>query len=105
MPKLEQLLGGDEEALSRAVGVTSGILLTRGLVSSPANYVTPTSLAAAAAEIAAESEHISLEVFERDECEKRGMGAYLGVSQGASEPPKFIFISLTRLRAAQPRSK
>jgi leucyl aminopeptidase len=35
------------------------------------------------------------QVLERDECERRGMGAYLGVSQGAVEPPKFIHLTYT----------
>ncbi len=97
LPKLEklELLGGDAAALTRAVGLAQGVLLTRGLVASPPNYLTPTAMAAAAAEVAAASEHLTLEVLERAECEARGMGAYLGVSQGASEPPKFIHLTYT----------
>merc|ERR1712087_162011 len=33
-----------------------------------------------------------LTVLDQAECEARGMGAYLGVSQGACEPPKFIHL-------------
>jgi len=88
-----QLLGGaDEAALSRASTVASGILLTRGLVSSPANYLTPTTMAACAGSLADTFPCLSLTVLEQEECEARGMGAYLGVSQGAAEPPKFIHL-------------
>lgn len=38
---------------------------------------------------------MSLKVLERADCEALGMGAYLGVSQGAIEPPKFIHLTYT----------
>ena len=34
-------------------------------------------------------------MLEQAECEALGMGAYLGVSQGACEPPKFIHLTYT----------
>jgi len=98
-PPLEalQLLGGaDADAVARAKSFAAGVLLTKGLVASPANYVTPTRLAEAAAGIADEfGSCMSLKVLEQAECEALGMGAYLGVSQGASEPPKFIHLTYT----------
>ena len=33
-------------------------------------------------------------MLEQAECEARGMGAFLAVSQGACEPPKFIHLTL-----------
>merc|ERR1719181_275564 len=38
---------------------------------------------------------MTLKVLEKEECEALGMGAYLGVSQGAAEPPKFIHLTYT----------
>ena len=35
------------------------------------------------------------QVLEQADCEALGMGAYLGVSQGACEPPKFIHLTYT----------
>ena len=96
LPALEELhvLGGaDPPALSRARSVSAGVLLTRGLVASPANYVTPTALASAAKGLADEFGTMRLTVLEQKQIEARGMGAYLGVSQGASEPPKFIHLT------------
>lgn len=95
-PPLETLalLGADATALARARSFASGVLLTRGLVASPANYVTPTKLAECAAEIAEQFDGTSLTVLEKEECEAKGMGAYLAVSQGACEPPKFIHLTL-----------
>ena len=75
--------------------MAAGILLTRGLVASPANYLTPTTMAETAQGLADAFPTLSLKVLEQDECAALGMGAYLGVSQGAIEPPKFIHLTHT----------
>lgn len=64
----------------------------RDLTNEPANMVTPTTLAKTAQEIAKEGK-LSLKIYERDDCKKMGMGAYLGVAQGSLEPPKFIHLA------------
>jgi leucyl aminopeptidase len=46
---------------------------------------------------------MELEVLEREDCEKLGMGAYLGVAQASDMPPKFIH--LTYKPAGEPRRK
>ena len=76
-------------------GVTEGIVLAevanlaRDMVNEPANFMTPTQLAAEATRIA-EKYKLEIEVFEREEIKKMGMGAFLGVAQGSHQPPKFI---------------
>jgi leucyl aminopeptidase len=40
---------------------------------------------------------IKVKILEQKDCEKLGMGAYLAVSQGSDQPPKFIEISYTPL--------
>lgn len=68
-------------------------LLRRQLVNAPPNVVTPTALAEAAAETAAAfPERLSLTVLEKADCEKLGMGSYLGVAEASAEPPKFIHL-------------
>ncbi len=66
----------------------------RDLVNSPANDVHPTYLADVAAEIAREPK-LALTVLDRAECEKLGMGLFLGVAAGSEQPPKFIHLSYT----------
>lgn len=66
--------------------------LARDLVNEPANAVTPTVLARRAEEIAQEG-GLTLNVMDRAECARMGMGAYLGVAQGSAEPPKFIHLT------------
>ena len=94
------LLGCDDAgAIRRAQTMAAGILMTRGLVGSPANFVTPSSLAATAEAMAAEFPCFSVKVLEPEECKAMGMGAYLGVAQGADYSglgrPKFIHMTYT----------
>jgi leucyl aminopeptidase len=64
----------------------------RDLVNGPANDVHPAHLAEVAREIARDG-RLGLRVWERAECEKMGMGAFLGVAAGSEQPPKFIHIT------------
>lgn len=64
----------------------SAMNFTRSLANEPAQWATPSKLA----EIAQSIKDIDVKVYERDEIEKMGMGAFLGVAKGSSQPPKFI---------------
>jgi leucyl aminopeptidase len=87
-------LGDQTAAIARARQIASGVFLARELVAAPANYVTPITLAETAEAIA--HEHgLAIEILEREDCEKLGMGAFLGVAQGADLPPKFIHLTYT----------
>ena len=66
--------------------------LARDLVNEPANVVNPSFLAGRAEEIAGAG-RLGLKVLDREDCEKLGMGAYVGVAQGSLEPPKFIHLT------------
>ena len=66
----------------------------RDLVNSPANDVHPTHLAKVASQIAKEA-RLGLSVLERADCQKLGMGAFLGVAAGSDQPPKFIHLTYT----------
>ena len=64
---------------------------TRDLANTPAQIATPSKLA----EIAKSLEGIETKVFDKDEIERMGMGAYLAVGQGSVQPPKFIHMKYT----------
>jgi leucyl aminopeptidase len=64
----------------------------RDLQSLPANIATPTFLAERAAEIAAGSEALELDVLGRAELEEKQMGGLLAVSQGGPQEPKMIVL-------------
>jgi len=84
--------GGQEAAINRANQIVSGVILARQLVAAPANAVTPITLAETAAAIAKEY-GLQLQILEREDCEKLGMGAFLGVAQASDLPPKFIHLT------------
>ncbi|WP_413441052.1 leucyl aminopeptidase [Synechococcus sp. MIT S1220] len=69
----------------------AGVELARELVAAPPNHVTPAALADTAAQLARDH-GLELKVLERADCEARGMGAYLAVSQGSDLDPKFIHL-------------
>jgi leucyl aminopeptidase len=72
--------------------VTSdAVIRTRDMVNEPANFMTPSDMAAVAEKIAAEN-GLEVEILEKDQMKKLGMGALLGVSQGSIQPPKFIIL-------------
>lgn len=85
-------LGDQESAVTRARQIASGVFLARELVAAPANYVTPITLAETAQAIARDY-GLALEILEREDCEKLGMGAFLGVAQASDLPPKFIHLT------------
>ncbi|CAM9588214.1 unnamed protein product [Chrysoparadoxa australica] len=96
-PKLETVdilcqgeVGADVVA---AASIERGVSLCRDLVNSPANFATPQSLADTARAIAEECEGMEVEILQEDEIKARGMGAYMGVAQGAVLPPQFIHLT------------
>lgn len=94
--KLERVdllgLGGQEAAVSRAQAISAGVILARELVAAPANECTPVTMAQTAQKIAAEH-GLVLEILEQEDCEKLGMGAFLGVAKASDLPPKFIHLT------------
>ena len=85
-------LEGEEDAITSANQIVSGVILARQLVAAPANELTPVTMAEIAQAIA--DEHgLEIEILEKDECEKLGMGAFLGVEKASDLPPKFIHLT------------
>ena len=76
-----------------AKAVANGTFLSRYLVEAPPNVCTPSHIANTAKHIAAKFPSVmSLSILEKEECEKLGMGSFLGVSEASDEPPKFIHL-------------
>ena len=74
-----------------AVGqaMAKGTTLARECANRPGNHCTPAFLAQQARKLG--KEHgLKVEVLERADCLKLGMGSFLAVAQGSAEPPKFI---------------
>jgi leucyl aminopeptidase len=73
------------EVIGRAVN------FARDLVNQPANVMTPTALANAASERARQV-GLKCTVYDIDWIREQKMGAFLGVTQGTVEPPRFIVL-------------
>ncbi|MFC3886712.1 leucyl aminopeptidase [Bacillus songklensis] len=86
---------GDEQEISAAltVGFVYGKATNsaRTLVNLPGNMLTATDLANYAADLAKKYD-FELEILEKEDMEKLGMGAFLAVNKGSVEPPKMIVL-------------
>jgi leucyl aminopeptidase len=94
--KLAQLtICGDQsltETAERAARISSWVNRARDLVNSPPNEATPERLAARAAEIASELEHVETEALGRDQIQELGMGAFAAVAQGSDTEPRLVVL-------------
>jgi leucyl aminopeptidase len=82
-----------EEKFKFVTTIFDAVKMARDLVNEPGMKVTPEALAKIAQDIAKSNPQISLKVFDRAQCEKMGMGAFLAVAQGSELPPKFVHLS------------
>jgi leucyl aminopeptidase len=80
-----------QQALDEAMATADGMELARTLGNLPPNICTPSYLAEEAKKLAREFK-LALEVLERKDMEKLGMGALLAVTNGSHQPPKLIVL-------------
>jgi leucyl aminopeptidase len=77
--------------LEQGLAIAHGVSLARDLGNLPGNVCTPTYLANAARDLA-KHYRMKIQVIERAEMEKLGMGALLSVARGSVQPPKLIIV-------------
>ncbi|HEX7637830.1 MAG TPA: leucyl aminopeptidase [Burkholderiaceae bacterium] len=82
-------LAAAKQGLAVGAAIVSGMNLARECANLPANHATPTFLGEQALAMA-RSHGLEVEVLDRKQCEKLGMGSFLSVARGSEEPPKFI---------------
>lgn len=75
--------------LEQGLAVAHGVSLAKDLGNLPANVCTPAYLAEQARELA-KRYRMKVQVLERKDMEKLGMGTLLSVAQGSTQPPKLI---------------
>jgi leucyl aminopeptidase len=78
-----------EAAIVRGQAIGEGIALAKDLGNLPGNICTPTYLGEQAQEIG-KKHGLKVEVLEQKDLEKLGMGSFLAVARGSSQPPKLI---------------
>ena len=79
------------QSLKEAMALALGVGLTKDLGNLPPNVCTPTYLAEQALEMS-KNYGLAVQVLEREEMQKLGMGSFLGVAQGSVQPPKLIIL-------------
>jgi leucyl aminopeptidase len=79
-----------EHIVRKAEKIADAMAFTRNLANEPAQFATPSELASIACDLGLETI-----IYNKDECEKMGMGAFLAVGRGSSEEPKFIHMKYT----------
>ena len=82
-------IGEGDIALARGQAIAEGITLAKDLGNLPGNICTPTHMAEQAQELG-KRHGIRVEVLEQKELEKLGMGSFLAVARGSTQPPKLI---------------
>lgn len=77
--------------MEKGIAYAEGTNLTRDLVNTPGNMMTPALMAEQAIEIA-KRYNMEYEILEKEEMEQLGMGGLLAVAQGSEQPPKMIVL-------------
>ncbi|HEX4235302.1 MAG TPA: leucyl aminopeptidase [Caldimonas sp.] len=78
-----------QQGLRRGEAIAGGITMAREFGNRPGNVCTPTWLGQQAKKLGKQLD-LDVEVLDKKEIEKLGMGAFLAVAQGSAEPPRFI---------------
>ena len=78
-----------QQGLQRGQAIVAGVALAKEWANRPGNHCTPSHLADAARELGKEY-GLKVEVLDRKDCEKLGMGSFLAVAQASTEPLRFI---------------
>lgn len=71
--------------------MAEGTMIARDMVNEPSNILTPDEMANRAEEIA-KKYNMEVEILERKDMEKLGMGSFLAVAQGSEQAPKLVVI-------------
>lgn len=77
-------------AISDQKGIAKGVDLAKAVANLPANLCTPSVMAEHALLTAKAYRTLTTRVLNRKDLEKLKMGAFLSVTKGSEEPPKFI---------------
>ncbi|HET9976564.1 MAG TPA: leucyl aminopeptidase [Burkholderiaceae bacterium] len=79
------------KGLARGLAVAAGVAVARECANRPGNHATPSHLASEAKAIG-KRYGMKVDIFDRKDIEKIGMGSFLAVAQGSEEPPRFIVV-------------
>ena len=89
-----------EAAIKQGAAIGAGVTVAKDLGNLPPNICTPSYLGEQA-KLMAKQYGFKVEVLERAEIEKLGMGSFLGVAQGSVEPPRLIVLQHLKGKKSQ----
>jgi leucyl aminopeptidase len=104
-PQLLTLLGDEAvigDAARHALALAEAQNWARDLANAPANLMMPVDLAAAAANLADQHEHLSCRELGRADIEAAGMGMFAAVAQGSADEPRLIVLEWNPPTATEP---
>lgn len=78
--------------LEQGSAIAKGMQLSRDLANQPGNVCTPTFMAETAQALGQQYASMQVEVLEEQDMEDLGMGSFLSVGKGSSEPSKMIVL-------------
>lgn len=81
----EVYVQANPDNVRKAEKIAAAMTFARNLANEPAQFATPSELAAIACDLGLETK-----IYNREECEHMGMGAFLAVAKGSYQEPKFI---------------
>jgi leucyl aminopeptidase len=81
------------EAIRQGRMLAKGVVLTKDIINAPHCILNSESLADTARRVAETSPNLSCQILGLEECEERGMGAFLGVARGSETQPQFIHLT------------
>ena len=81
----EVYVQANPELVAKTEKIAAAMRFARNLANEPAEFATPSELASIANDLGLETK-----IYDREECEKMGMGAFLAVGRGSVHEPKFI---------------
>ena len=87
----EVYVQANENGVKKAEKIAAAMTFARNLANEPAQFATPSELA----NIAQDFSGLETKIYDKEECEKMGMGAFLAVGQGSIHEPKFIHMKYT----------
>ncbi len=89
-----------KSGLKQGLAIASGVALAKDLGDAPPNICTPTYLGKQAKQLAKDY-GFKVDVLNRTDVEKLGMGSFLGVAQGSDEPLRFIVLQHNKGKKGQ----
>ncbi len=81
----EVYVQANAEIVEKATKIAEAMSFARNIANEPAQFATPTELASIACDLG-----LDTKIYDKEECEKMGMGAFLAVARGSIQEPKFI---------------